>query len=163
MYSAGDDPKGPGFPIRKSTDQRVLAPPRSLSQRATSFVASVRQGIHQMPLKRLIQRNPSRPGINLETLPAAKSHPPDALQSKASKGASLRNDKVSNQPQTQLIRLRFQDPARALRNLPQARPAIAKPPREAKSLSPHNSDPQSQTAKRTPGPKPGARILDFQG
>src|SRR5690606_33263527 len=57
MNSAKDDPKGPGFPIRKSADQRVLAPPRSLSQRATSFVASVRQGIHQMPLKRLIQRN----------------------------------------------------------------------------------------------------------
>ena len=53
MYSARDDPKGPGFPIRKSTDQRVLAPPRGLSQRATSFIASVRQGIHQMPLKTL--------------------------------------------------------------------------------------------------------------
>lgn len=38
-----------GCPIRKSTDQRVLAPPRSLSQRATSFIASRRQGIHQMP------------------------------------------------------------------------------------------------------------------
>ena len=58
MDSPADDPKGPGFPIRKSTDQRVLAPPRGLSQRATSFIASVRQGIHQMPLKRLIQRNP---------------------------------------------------------------------------------------------------------
>ena len=58
MDSPADDPKGSGFPIRKSTDQRVLAPPRGLSQRATSFIASVRQGIHQMPLKRLIQRNP---------------------------------------------------------------------------------------------------------
>jgi hypothetical protein len=45
---------GPGFPIRKSTDQRLLAPPRGLSQRATSFIASTRQGIHQMPLLRLI-------------------------------------------------------------------------------------------------------------
>jgi len=27
----------------------MLAPPRSLSQRATSFIASCRQGIHQMP------------------------------------------------------------------------------------------------------------------
>ena len=43
-----------GFPIRKSTDQRVLAPPRGLSQRATSFIASQCQGIHQMPLRRLI-------------------------------------------------------------------------------------------------------------
>jgi hypothetical protein len=39
-----------GCPIRKSTDQRVLAPPRSLSQRATSFIASHRQGIRRMPL-----------------------------------------------------------------------------------------------------------------
>ena len=45
---------GLGFPIQKSADQRVLAPPRSLSQRATSFIASTRQGIHQMPLLRLI-------------------------------------------------------------------------------------------------------------
>jgi hypothetical protein len=32
----------------------VLAPPRSLSQRATSFIASYRQGIHRMLLGRLI-------------------------------------------------------------------------------------------------------------
>ena len=43
-----------GFPIRKSTDQRLFAPPRSLSQRTTSFIASYRQGIHQMPLGHLI-------------------------------------------------------------------------------------------------------------
>jgi hypothetical protein len=44
----------PGFPIRKSTDQRLLAPSRGLSQRATSFIASMCQGIHHMPLLRLI-------------------------------------------------------------------------------------------------------------
>ena len=44
----------PGFPIRKSTDQRLLTPPRSLSQRATSFIACACQGIHQMPLRHLI-------------------------------------------------------------------------------------------------------------
>ena len=38
-----------GFPIRTCPDQRVLAPPRTLSQRATSFIASYRQDIHQMP------------------------------------------------------------------------------------------------------------------
>ena len=42
-----------GCPIRKSADQRVLAPPHGLSQRATSFIAFIRQGIHQMPLKTL--------------------------------------------------------------------------------------------------------------
>ena len=39
-----------GCPIRKSTDQRVLAPPRGLSQPATSFIASQCQGIHHMLL-----------------------------------------------------------------------------------------------------------------
>jgi hypothetical protein len=43
-----------GFPIRRSTDQRLFAPSRSLSQRTTSFFASYRQGIHQMPLSHLI-------------------------------------------------------------------------------------------------------------
>ncbi len=39
-----------GFPIRKSSDQRVLPPPRGLSQVATSFIAVWRQGIHRTPL-----------------------------------------------------------------------------------------------------------------
>jgi hypothetical protein len=43
-----------GFPIRKSSDQSLFAAPRRLSQRTTSFIASYRQGIHQMPLSHLI-------------------------------------------------------------------------------------------------------------
>ncbi len=43
-------PKGRGFPIRISADQRSLASPRGFSQRATSFIASQRQGIHRTPL-----------------------------------------------------------------------------------------------------------------
>lgn len=39
-----------GFPIRISTDQRVLASPRGFSQPITSFIASQCQGIHKMPL-----------------------------------------------------------------------------------------------------------------
>ncbi len=39
-----------GCPIRISTDQSLLAAPRGFSQRATSFIASQCQGIHQMPL-----------------------------------------------------------------------------------------------------------------
>ena len=53
MDSAADTPKGVGFPIRKSPDQRSLPSPRSLSQGATSFIASQCQGIHQMPFLRL--------------------------------------------------------------------------------------------------------------
>jgi hypothetical protein len=41
-----------GFPIRTSADQRSLASPRGFSQRATSFIASWRQGIHRTPLSR---------------------------------------------------------------------------------------------------------------
>jgi hypothetical protein len=43
-------PKAVGCPIRRSGDQRALAPPPGFSQRATSFIASRYQGIHQMPL-----------------------------------------------------------------------------------------------------------------
>ena len=46
-----------GFPIRKSSDQSLLAAPRSLSQRATSFVASQCQGIHQTPFSYLFSQN----------------------------------------------------------------------------------------------------------
>ena len=43
-------PRRVGFPIQKSAGQRLLAPHHSLSQPVTSFIASIRQGIHQMPL-----------------------------------------------------------------------------------------------------------------
>lgn len=39
-----------GCPIQTFTDQRLLSSPRDFSQSATSFFASYRQGIHQMPL-----------------------------------------------------------------------------------------------------------------
>ena len=42
-----------GFPIRKSVDQSLFAAPHGLSQRTTSFIASQRQGIHQIPLSHL--------------------------------------------------------------------------------------------------------------
>ncbi len=43
-----------GCPIRISADQCLLAAPRGFSQPITSFIASWRQGIHQMPFLRLI-------------------------------------------------------------------------------------------------------------
>ena len=46
---SGRYPKRVGCPIRRSSDQRVLPSPRSLSQGATSFIASRCQGIHRMP------------------------------------------------------------------------------------------------------------------
>ena len=50
MDSGRDTSCEVGCPIRRSWDQSLLAAPPSFSQRATSFVASWRQGIHQMPL-----------------------------------------------------------------------------------------------------------------
>ena len=54
MYSDNDTAEAVGFPIRKFTDQSLFAAPRDLSQRITSFIACVRQGIHQMLLGHLI-------------------------------------------------------------------------------------------------------------
>jgi hypothetical protein len=49
-----------GCPIRRSRDQRLLASPPGFSQRATSFIASQCQGIHQMPFIRASQRHTQR-------------------------------------------------------------------------------------------------------
>ena len=49
MDSPCDTAKAVGCPIRRSEDHRALAPPLGFSQRATSFIASRCQGIHQMP------------------------------------------------------------------------------------------------------------------
>jgi hypothetical protein len=54
-----------GFPIRTSADQRSLASPRGFSQRATSFIASWRQGIHRTPLTRS-RSQPSPPACRTE-------------------------------------------------------------------------------------------------
>ena len=48
-----------GFPIRKSADQRLLAPPRSLSQLTASFIACLRQGIHTHALSSLTIKSAS--------------------------------------------------------------------------------------------------------
>jgi hypothetical protein len=49
MDSLDDTACAVGCPIRRSEDHRALAPPLGFSQRATSFIASRCQGIHQMP------------------------------------------------------------------------------------------------------------------
>jgi hypothetical protein len=53
-----------GFPIRTFTGQSLLTAHRNFSQPATSFIASDRQGIHQMPFK------------TLEFKPRTESNPP---------------------------------------------------------------------------------------
>ncbi len=60
MYSDEDTPCGVGCPIRRPRDHRSLASPPGFSQRATSFIASQCQGIHQMPLLALDPRRNTR-------------------------------------------------------------------------------------------------------
>jgi hypothetical protein len=58
MDSPKNTPKGVGCPIRTSEDHRALAPPLGFSQRATSFIASRYQGIHQMPFSCCVRAQP---------------------------------------------------------------------------------------------------------
>jgi hypothetical protein len=63
-----------GFPIRKCADQSLLSAPRTLSQSATSFIASQCQGIHEMPLLRLIFTRRGKPNAQL-LLPTTTKKP----------------------------------------------------------------------------------------
>ena len=61
----------PGSPIRTSPDQCLLAAPRGLSQLATSFFISWRQGIPRAPLlprPSRLKSNPQVPSLNPNAL-----------------------------------------------------------------------------------------------
>ncbi len=73
MNSAQATPCGVGFPIRTSADQRSLASPRGFSQRATSFFASWRQGIHRTPFSYSNNANTAR--AQDQTAPCGFPHP----------------------------------------------------------------------------------------
>ena len=68
MYSVKDDTNVPGFPIRTSSDHRLLPPTRSLTQGATSFIASQRLGIHQMLFRHLNTIRIGKPKTNNASL-----------------------------------------------------------------------------------------------
>src|SRR6202011_6179110 len=72
--------------LSNTKDQRVLASPPGFSQRATSFIASWRQGIHQMPLpQRLIAK-------------------PVARRDKPRKGRRQKTDDTGKMPSPSIIR-----------------------------------------------------------
>ena len=62
-----------GCPIRTPRDQSLLAAPPGFSQRATSFIASWRQGIHQMPFS-YSNQNPPCTGTIHATYTHASQH-----------------------------------------------------------------------------------------
>ncbi len=64
-----------GFPIRKSPDHRLLASSRGLSQLTTSFIASLRQGIHTHALSSLTIKSISNTKCSMFIL--AHRFPPD--------------------------------------------------------------------------------------
>ena len=94
MNSAGDTAEAVGCPIRKSTDQCLLAAPRGLSQRAASFIASQCQGIHQMPFRRLISTNECATRRRKPTweLTPARTHPAKMHHHDPTGGPLLRGD-----------------------------------------------------------------------
>ena len=87
-----------GFPIRKSTDQSPLAAPHGLSQRVTSFIASQRQGIHQMPLETLDQtvRKGKCRRINPTEPPKRRSHKQNCRIAHISQGRPLKKMRPCN-------------------------------------------------------------------
>jgi hypothetical protein len=62
MDSPHDTAYAVGCPIRRPEDHRALAPPLGFSQRATSFIASRCQGIHQMPFSCCARAQPQARG-----------------------------------------------------------------------------------------------------
>src|ERR1700684_1615740 len=62
-----------GFPIRKSPDHRLLASSRGLSQLTTSFIASLRQGIHTHALSSLTIKSISNTKYSMSFLLALLS------------------------------------------------------------------------------------------
>src|ERR1041385_3507533 len=90
MNSVQDTARAVGCPIRRSRDQRSLASPPGFSQRATSFIASQCQGIHQMPFLNFsphpTAKTTTRPEI------ARQSHgrivPPSRIKSGITPGSS---------------------------------------------------------------------------
>ena len=90
----GIDGSEVGFPIRKSSDQSLFAAPQGLSQRTTSFIASQRQGIHQIPLSHLIALINRCPSPRL----AQKRAKPGSPKSELSAGTSTEAARLDDGP-----------------------------------------------------------------
>ena len=94
MYSDRNHPKGWGFPIRISPDQSLLAAPRGFSQPATSFIASMRQGIHRTPLLCLIEPVRLTQGLDPE-----EPNPPRKNEQTRTRPHSTQRDQSSPMPE----------------------------------------------------------------
>jgi hypothetical protein len=103
-----------GCPIRRSRDHRSLASPPGFSQRATSFLASQCQGIHQMPFvaldpsqrrRRAQEQNPhARQPSHAKTLPRTANPKRAAIR-----GHTTTLSSPFNQHRTQMSEVRYQN------------------------------------------------------
>ena len=83
-----------GCPIRRSRDQRALASTPGFSQRATSFIASRCQGIHQMPLPQRLIAQTRR--LQRQTLPTNRPSREDTLRDSSQLSAISRRPSAHN-------------------------------------------------------------------
>jgi hypothetical protein len=88
-------PIGRGCPIRTSADQRSLASPRGLSQRATSFIASWCQGIHRTPFSYSFTTARTQD----PSAPSPTPHEPPHVQSDSSNTETLTHSTGKSAPQ----------------------------------------------------------------
>jgi hypothetical protein len=113
-------PIGPGCPIRRSMDQRLLAPPHGFSQRATSFIASRCRGIHQMPLGAcsISRRDKPRQGFGPNTRSSAKTPLERRAPEARHRGSGIRSRSSLRSPIPRLLDPDPKDP-----RLGQSRPS----------------------------------------
>jgi hypothetical protein len=127
-----------GFPIRKSADQSLFAAPHGLSQRTTSFIACVCQGIHRTPFCHFIALiiNARRPVTPAEADRRERNgrHPHPILEATRIRPARSLDRHAGLEP---ITRAGWIGPERPVshENFPSAirssRPACAHPPRKA--------------------------------
>jgi hypothetical protein len=91
-----------GFPIRKFTDQSLFAAPHDLSQRTTSFIASQRQGIHQIPLRHLIALI-AKARVLVRSIDSARSGKRAPWLEKTSFASSASGDMSGQAPNPRLV------------------------------------------------------------
>jgi hypothetical protein len=145
-----------GFPIRRSSDHSSFAAPQGLSQRTTSFIASQRQGIHQMLFRHLIALmiHARRKAIGNTPNPAAADQKD---RSWIAPGTCLPNTTGPNGPSKGRSWCRGQSPNRScsLFTMSNTRRGPKGRPRIHKSL--RTRQPPAKPARRQSQPAGGAR------
>ena len=145
MDSSQDTPLRVGCPIRTSLDHSLLAAPQGFSQRATSFIASWRQGIHQMPFSRSPQPASSSP----RTAPKRAAAKPSTIRPRP---ASHRHTHTHTHTHTHMTLLTRTSPAppRRVAVRPQAVPRAprAPQPRFTSQRSPRHPAAPARSSER---------------